>query len=89
MYITSSSPASLFSLKYLTVRPISSQGNNGNCGLQTVEGGEVLAELATATEELPEDSKITLFAPEDAAWPPAEALPTGVELLAVSFLFFG
>lgn len=42
-----------------------------------------LLALATQSMELPEDQKITLFAPNNSAWPPVAALPTGDDLLAV------
>lgn len=35
-----------------------------------------LTALATATTPLPEGEKVTIFAPNDAAWPAPEDLPT-------------
>lgn len=47
------------------------------------DNATALLSLATATDELPEADKLTLFAPENAAWPAAADLPTGEALLDV------
>lgn len=51
--------------------------------MQGETGAAALAALATSTVELSDDDKVTIFAPEDAAWPPAADLPTGGDLLDV------
>lgn len=47
------------------------------------DNATALLSLATATDELPDADKLTLFAPENAAWPAPADLPTGEALLAV------
>lgn len=63
---------------------------NADCNLrhalQTSAGagettGAALVALAQGTEELGDTDKVTIFAPEDAAWP--ATLPAGEELLIV------
>jgi hypothetical protein len=50
------------------------------------DASEDLQTLAGASIPLPDGLKVTIFAPEDGAWPPEEELPTGEALLTVCSL---
>merc|ERR1712137_26342 len=45
------------------------------------EAAQGLTALAQSTIELPDDEKVTILAPEDAAFPPPELLPEGPDLV--------